>query len=276
MSGQPASRPRRQALIIGAITATVVALLVVVSVSVGGYPFTHSVCKVSNIAESGPTWVPLTLLNSPYGGSASVQASIPVGWFGSSPNSNPPQVISGSGTNGSIWGAFFEVNATLYRDGAQSVWGPGPANACSGSWSLTLESLTPSHGFQGELFTWSGAPEFGPNSTSDVSEPEQVHFYDGPGGNSSVFHNGFVGANQANLSTCNGLPMSISIRSSSLTTWINFNSGGSSTMEPASLPFEQSFEYNLPANFGTWQVDNLSASGGPGGGWAFNFLGPCS
>ncbi|MGC2034334.1 MAG: hypothetical protein WA761_02675 [Thermoplasmata archaeon] len=44
---------------------------------------------------------------------------------------------------------------------------------------------------------------------------------------------------------------------------------------PYVLPFTEQYTYTFPANFGTWQVDNLSAPGGPGGGWAFSYS-PCS
>jgi len=40
--------------------------------------------------------------------------------------------------------------------------------------------------------------------------------------------------------------------------------------------YTATWSYWFPPDFGTWQIDNLSAPGGPGGGWAFNFVGHCS
>jgi hypothetical protein len=43
-----------------------------------------------------------------------------------------------------------------------------------------------------------------------------------------------------------------------------------------SLPFQQSFHYEFGPNSGFWAIQNLSAPGGPGGGWAFDLQQPCS
>lgn len=132
-----------------------------------------------------------------------------------------------------------------------------------------------------------GCEILGPGNQSDSSEPAQfnISIWGGPGSSgvtSVIYHNGFYFPNAPDVSTCGGLSVTLRIGSSWLDLQVPFVSDGHvqvvNIISPGGFGYDQftaNFSYTFPANFGTWAVDNLSAAGGPGGGWAFNFLGPC-
>jgi hypothetical protein len=55
---------------------------------------------------------------------------------------------------------------------------------------------------------------------------------------------------------------------------IPFPYDGSIRVVNATVTVTADFEYTFPSDSGVWGVDNLSAPGGPGGGWAFSYT-PC-
>jgi hypothetical protein len=266
---------RRNRLLLSVAAIAIVVTLLVPTLVWGWSVLAHSTCGTSRAGPNEVLWVPLSVLNSPYGGSGRVVANIPPAEFGPAPINNPPTLLEGAIQNGSVWGAFFQVNASLLSSDSNLAVGPGDESGCSATVSVSLVSVTPAQGYQGGLFTWPGAPIFGPNSSTDRYEPTQINFTPGSGGSSSKIENGFAAANHANVSTC-GLPeTTLSMTSSFLTTWVTFRTGGTNQTVAVVFPFVQSFEYEFPENYGTWQVDNLSAPGGPGGGWAFSYS-PCA
>jgi len=68
--------------------------------------------------------------------------------------------------------------------------------------------------------------------------------------------------------------MSLPVRTLGLSVSFRIDLGNQSFWIATELPFTEQYHYSFPANFGTWQVDNLSAPGGSGGGWAFSYS-PC-
>lgn len=117
----------------------------------------------------------------------------------------------------------------------------------------------------------------GPNNTSDSNEPHTATLptLENGGGQSPRFNASYLLPNEPAIATCSrgaqSLPLVISDR---LT--IDFPAAPDL---PSSLwytlTFVQTFHYLFPSDFGTWQIDNLSTPGGPGGGWAFSYS-PCS
>lgn len=217
------------------------------------------------------SWIPAVLVNSPFGGTGTG-----VGWFPwTFPgvwNGPPPppgnNLKIGVGidlTNGTAGAALFEVNLSFYRIGNESVFGPGANVRCTSQFRVvplapyqygTATRLTPK-----------------PSNTSDFGEPTNVIT---PNGNSSPsFENSYISANSPSVSTCGGPPfMRPMIISSRLTLDFPVEIDGRNYTVPYDLPVEQLFNYTFPANFGTWQIDNLSTPGERGGGWAFSYS-PC-
>ena len=262
---------RQRTALIGTIAAIVVVVISGMTFIAPWAPMAHITCGRGTQISQETTWVPVSLLNAPYGGRASVNSTLPRDMFG---NPQAPNIVGQSDLlNGSIWGTFFKVNLTVYSTGNLTVWGPGSNNRCPQPFQVVVGSSGDS--FQGALFLWPGAPLFGPNSTSDIDEPEMLNFSAAPGDSSTIFWNGFYSANSFSVSTCGaGAAISL-VHSNFLDVGVPVRWDGQQFIVTVTLPVVQDFTYRFPANFGTWQVDNLSAPGGPGGGWAFAYS-PCS
>ena len=261
---------RQRAEFIGAIAAVVVVAVSGMTFIAPWAPMAHITCERESQLSERTTWMPVSLLNAPYGGRASVGATYPQDMFGNP--ENPNYVGQDDLLNGSIWGTFFKVNLTIYSTVNMTVWGPGSSNRCSQLFQTV--AISSGDSFEGTLFSWPGAPLFGPNSTSDINEPEMLNFSAAPGDSSTIFWNGFHSANSPSVSTCGGGAETAFVRSNLLKTGVPFRWNGQQFTVTMTLPVVQDFTYRFPANFGTWQIDNLSASGGPGGGWAFAYS-PC-
>jgi hypothetical protein len=117
------------------------------------------------------------------------------------------------------------------------------------------------------------------NNLSDQGEASSVLFtpYGGYASLPVLFNNGFTIANHVAISTCDTSAKSVPLpgNSATLKVRVQFTSNSLNRTAPMVLPFVESYDYFFPANFGSWQIDNLSAPGGPGGGWAFSYS-PCS
>jgi hypothetical protein len=87
------------------------------------------------------------------------------------------------------------------------------------------------------------------------------------------YNNSYYSATST-ISTCGVGEVVRSVRSNHVDLRLFFQLNG--TSRRLLVPFETStnYTYFFPANTGIWKVDNLSAPGGPGGGWAFSFT-PC-
>lgn len=264
MSSQPRRRqPRTQrvAAILGAIVGT--ALSVGAFSTSGGDFFSHVACATSGPPTAFRAYVPTVMVNSPYGGAGWANATVQPGPF-----SNPPGFGNGyeiGSANGSaVWDGFgAEFNVTTLEN--LSSAGLGLDTPC-----LDPYQIAPS--FWGDSIL--DAPLLGKGNTTDASEPTTLGLTISPYGEQLVISNGFTVANHAPVSTCGAGPASHWANSTVVNTLVPITLGGRLTYQKLALPFLESFRYAFPADFGTWQVDNLSAPGGPGGGWAFSYS-PC-
>jgi len=270
-------RPSRRSL--GIVVSIIVAVGVVLSVlaltTVGGLlSLRHSTCQASGSMVTQQVWLPLSLLNSPFHGLAFVNSTVPRGLLYGPPGGPPPNLVGGGVPNGTVWGGFAKVSATIQPVKNSTVWGPGSNSECSRAFEIELPFFVSGGYFTGGIFLWPGAPEFGPGP-SDYQEPRMVNFSGALNDSSVWFDNGFTSSNAVNVSTCGGSVKSVTVTATALTVWIPFTVRGQNYSLPLVIPFVQTFHYIFPASTGIWQVDNLSAPGGPGGGWAFSYS-PCA
>lgn len=267
---------KRKRAIVGGILALVVALVLLLAPILGSWgPLYHWSCGGGAQATVIPdSYIPAVLVNSPFGGSGWGNGTIPVNFPGAwrGPPDGVTKVEYGTGAlRGQALGAFFSVNISVIDTQNVTVFGPGTNSRCSQAFSIQFEP--PSD------YIEIGGAMLGPNNTSDVNEPHFALFEQGspnPPLRSLLFNNSFSAANQPNVTTCGRQAEWLSLTSSSsLQTWLLLTVDGKNYSIPYEFTFVQTFHYSFPADFGTWQIDNLSAPGGPGGGWAFSYS-PCS
>lgn len=241
----------------GSIAIGVALGLLVVSFGVTGRadPLYHTQCSKDLLASEPSRWMPAAFVNSPYGGSAQVWAH-------------------GDGTgalNGTSVALMMEAGGVdLYRTWNSSVLGVGPNIPCQGSYQVALVTED-FYGITDGLIQK-------PSSLSDSGESGSFAVYNETSNLSAVVYlnNGFTLANDPNVSTCAGLPVTKNVSTTHVSIGIPFEVSGLTVVGPFDVPWMESYTYHFPANYGTWAVENLSAPGGPGGGWAFAFLGTCS
>lgn len=253
---------RRIGLTVGPVLGVVVVVLLVASTWLTGWGvFFHWSCASGKTVDSQVEWVPFILLNAPFGGNVSGLASIPSGFIGNW----PPITAEGAGIrNGSFGGLFHRLIVNVSEDANETVWGPGASVRCGQSFAVSL--VFDYDTYSGMMGNW--------GNWSDSNEPHTFVLATGNGESSAYFDNGFTIANAKSVSTCNSSQESLPVRSTGFNIWLSFAIEGKPTSVPYLLPFPLVYHYYFPANFGTWQVDNLSAPGGPGGGWAFSYA-PC-
>lgn len=253
---------RRRALVWGTTAGCVVALILVLPPLFAGWaPVLHRTCKTGTIAADEPFWIPAILVNAPYEGNVSGNASIPPGFIVDGQGFGSTDGMPAS--NGSVGGVFFHVWLALFSLVNTTVWGPGSNVACSHPFSMT--ATTDFNGSQ----VYSGILG-NQGNLSDSAEPHSYNLTAPPGGSTVYFDNGFVSANTQDISTCGGPAKSVPVNSPEFTVWVPFAIGNRTAIVPYEIPFDQMFHYRFPSN-GTWAIDNLSAPGGPGGGWAFSY-----
>lgn len=203
------------------------------------------------VAIVNDTETPAVLLNSP--------------WDASRADSSTANLRLGNGTvetffawNGSVWGAYNVTNWTV-RIGIETR-SNGPS--CSSTFFLSREqpgggvALTP-----GFYMNDSQEPGY-----IRVGNPLTIPVYYWNG----YYHQTFQ------VSTCGSGPVFRNLTSDRITVGVPFTYHGVNETVNVTLPALNSYGYVFPADGGTWAVDNLSAPGGPGGGWAFSYLGPCN
>ena len=246
------------------ITVAVVTAVFLPTILGGWAPVLHYTCVDGKLVVGDLfVWLPAILINSPYGGRGLGVATLPNGtqW-------GPFNLYSVGAANGSAnWGGFGAyVNITQLVN--QTVWGPGPNVRCG-------EGYTVSARYEGGIYLGGGLLPNG--SQSDLQEPTLLGFTPHPLGQANVsVDNAFHSANAPDVSTCSGSSLAPpAVHSAGFVIRVPVTPNQVGPLAEYSLPFVGLFHYWFPANFGTWQVDNLSAPGGPGGGWAFNYLGPC-
>ena len=266
-------RSRRNQALIGVVAVAGVLLLLLPTVLLGWAPVLHWTCVYQDRVAEGVTFVPAVLVNSPFGGNATGRGTIPPYFPGSLGYPTLGSFQTSFAENGTASGTFNSVNVSVFKGRSELALGPGLNSPCSQSFSV-VPTQPP---FLGTYAGW----QLGlASNLTDKGEGSSVSFssFGGYRVLPLYFNNSFSVASGANISTCNAPSRSVALtaNSDSLSVSIGFSLDGRNETAPMTLPFVQSYLYWFPANFGTWQVDNLSAPGGPGGGWAFNYLGPCA
>ena len=260
--GKPRRRWKRWTAIAG-IAAVVLIVGLALPTWVGGWaPLAHWTCQPGSQVLNQSAQIPAQLLNAPFGGRVWANVTTPPGLI-----LRGTSIETGLGTsdsNGGVDWNGFQANVTVSTVENETAWGPGSNVRCTQPFEVNLIA-------NGDVST--GIAILGPGNISDQHEPNVLF----PGyANTIYFSNGFQAANSENISTCGGPAQSLPLVTSNyLTLWAHFASGGQNYTIPFTLHLvESQFHYWFPANFGMWQVDNLSAPGGPGGGWAFSYS-PC-
>lgn len=263
-------KPRRAFLATAGAAIGIVVVLVSISVVDGSPVFwEHYGCVRGELLASQYNWTPVALTNAPYGGAVFSHVANAYGG------------VEGGFYNGSVLVDFFQLEWNLSSVDRVLVSGPGPRQHCP------TYDVTGAHGFA----PWaqsSGGGIFllGPGNTSDVGVPTQFNFSAGGEGLTSViFHDAFVAPNDASVSTCGRGAAEVNVSSRHLDVQIPFQTAHGRVLIDAtayglgvySAPgFVSNFTYSFPADFGTWQVDNLTL--GPnasGSGLAFSYA-PCT
>jgi len=250
MSRPPASRI--WVIVGGVIVGT---LLVLPAISGRIDPFVHTQCEKQLVATEVDRWIPAALVNSPYGGWGYGQGH---GWGAT--------VLNGTAAALMLEGS----EAELFTTHNASLAGVGPDSPCTGRYLASLPDQNYYGGTAGFI-----------NKTSNLTDRGEAGTFDVYGDASNLskvvyFSNAFDSANAPNVTTCGGGRTVRSVLTYHDSIDLPFDVNGTQFIAPYELTWAQNFTYEFPANFGTWAVDDLSAAGGPGGGWAFDFLGACS
>jgi len=273
---RPTTRRRRRLLFVlpPALGACVVIAIFVSPGLTGVGLVSHSTCVRGPLAGFQSNYfLPAVLVNSPYGGSAwgngTIPVSFPGAWSGPPPEGVNAVGFGAGAQNGGSLGAFFTVNLSVYSLRNSTEIGPGNNLRCSQAYSIQFANPI--------TLTEAGGQMLGQNNTTDASGSPYAYI----GGevnasNSPFFNNSFSSENGPAVTTCGGPVKSLPlVEPDYLRLLFPLRVGLATSWIPFQLTFVQTFHYVFPANFGTWEVDNLSAQGGPGGGWAFSFS-PCS
>jgi hypothetical protein len=269
------SKLRHPSPLLVAATAGSVALVLVLAYTVPlpWSPLVHWECREGGEAANlTGLFIPAVLVNSPYGGggwgNGTFPATFPGVWSGPVPPSVKAVSLGTGALNGSALGTFFEVNASAFPETNTTVWGPGANSRCHAAYAMDV--LNPPSNAE------VGVGVLGANSTSDAGEPSHGSIIDQPGAALASFDNAFVTANRPAISTCGGAAVSIpSVESDYLEVSVNFTTTGKTIEVAYTISVQESYHYWFPPNYGTWEIDDLSAPGGPGGGWAFAYA-PCA
>lgn len=259
-------------MVAGVVLAAVVLFSSLALVGAGWAPLVHWSCEAQGIVAVGSeVMVPAVLVNSPYLGSAFGLAVAPESFPGMQ-GFGPPGSSVGLGVNASLGGAggaFFLVNVSVYHVADALAVGPGTNARCDGPLRAVLSSAP-----RTALY---GTPVPVPSNESDVHEAAFLAHPMHPSGGTVVafFNNSFWTANRPSVSTCGDTSgITTSTVGTGLTLGFNATWQGTNYVVPYHFPFALNFTYHFPANAGIWQVDDLGAPGGPGGGWAFQYQ-PC-
>jgi hypothetical protein len=259
--------PRRWRVVAIPMIAVLVFAALVIPGFVGGWaPLFHSACTIGKTVIREQLYAPAILANSPYGGLVFDNGTLPASLPGAPGYPNAFSTLGAPAWNGTAAGAFFAVNLTIYQSENVTAWGPGANSHCNQPYLFEYDPPNVSGGGGGVAFGPIPTPSHLSDNGEATSEDMALRTF--------IFSNGFTSSNAPNITTCGGAGQSLSIGSPSFTVRAPLELTGENTSASVILPFPGSFHYVFPANFGIWQVDNLSAPGGPGGGWAFSYS-PC-
>jgi hypothetical protein len=267
------SRRRKVSVFTTVAACAVVAGLFLPTAITTWAPAVHLTCQRGTEAgELANYYIPAVLVNSPYGGSAWGNGTIPSASPLAARRASPPVTAIAFGTgslNGETESAFFTLNVSFDRLSNSTQLGPGPNNRCSQPFGVSFAAPS--------IYAEVGASIQGPNNTTDLNEPHVAILFKGTldAFPSLLFDNSYTASNAPPVSTCGRPSQSLPLVAvGHLQVWFPVTIEGANYTIPYELSIVQTFHYIFPANFGTWQVDNLSAPGGPGGGWAFSYS-PC-
>ena len=212
----------------------------------------QSTClKGPELASANPMLTPLLLVNSPYQGNSTGTVSI----------LNDTWNVTLGSRNGSTWGYFEHFGWSVFREESQ----PGSPTNCSARLDVvhsddetaTIFSLV--NGTTGNFSNDSEVPNV--VSTSWTAAP-------------TTFADGFQRLTET-ISTCGSGARVRHVTSHHIDIGLELHATGLPRVLNVTVNVTTWYVYTFPANTGVWEVDNLSAPGGPGGGWAFSYA-PCS
>ena len=240
-----------------AVSSLVAGVLLVILVLGLTYTSPGRACEPGRtVAVQNGTATPLLLVNSPY--------NAPYGDFstGTLPVENGSLNLTlGGSYNGSVWGYFERTDWTV----KVGVGTDGPNVACNQKFYLI-----PNNNVTSTIAPVSNQSVY--NFVNDSEVPTSVQFNSS---NAPVYFDDRFSVTTNAVSTC-GVATSVrGLTSTHITIGIGFQYGGTSHILNTVENITTHYRYVFPADGGVWDVDNLSAPGGPGGGWAFSYS-PCS
>ena len=234
-------------------------------------PVFHTDCVQGARLSEEYVLLPTVLVNSPFGGKAWGTTTFPANFPGT--GLSEPNSLTVPATNGTTSVALMGDNLSVFRMELQTVPGPGPNTRCADSYRVVVDSPPID-----SVAAW-GIPN--PTNQSNAGQATTLNLSARFWGSPAVptFQNGFYSSNEPPISTCgisSALVLNDTAPVTGMTLGVPAGLGGAPPTMNYTPPFSLSFSYVFPPNFGTWEVDNLAAPGGPGGGWAFNFVGTCA
>jgi hypothetical protein len=238
------------------ISATAIGLLL----AVASLAFTFPAISIKScvpgrtVSVVNGTYSPLLLLNSPYATPYSDPSN------GSVLVYNGSKSVGFTAYNGSTWG-YFERMDWFVKIGQGSA---GDEPLCSSlfypvasdDWTSSIQVL-----YNNSIS----------NFVNDSMVPDHVQTNTSGG---PVYFNDRFSKASITISTCGAVTAIRGLTSTHITVGIPFVYQGVSHVAYTILDITTHYRYVFPANGGIWAVDNLSAPGGPGGGWAFSYS-PC-
>jgi hypothetical protein len=245
------------------ITAVVVGIVVGATIVFASLPksMTNQACQpgaVVAIVTDAAT--PETLLNSPFEANRS-------DWSTGSTYQGNGTYATDYAWNGSVWGSFLFANWTIRVGQGLSTGAVACTQLFFASEGVPYSGGTVPLGNVSGYVNDSGEPGFWQINDSSSGGPVS--------GGPIYYQNGFY-RETTQISTCGLATVSRTAVSNQFVVGVPFTYQGESHVVNATLFEQTSYHYEFPANDGTWAIDNLSAPGGPGGGWAFSYLGPCT
>jgi len=254
----------RERLAFASAGVVIGALIVVGTISASGFGLqSHTSCVRGPIVADENLWTPFALANSPYLGWTGWNASFSLIDAAGPANYTLTDGFLGRGNLST--GYFQTQNWSVSTQTNQSTMGPGRNQPCSAGFVAMISPPNFSSASD-------GPPLQGPGNTSNLGEPAT---FSPDGRPAAVFDNGFVSANQPQISTCGGPSKEVNFNSSSFDISISVNSTSGPLSIAISISSIERFTYFFPANDGTWLVDDLQENAGlRGPGLAFSWQ-PC-
>jgi hypothetical protein len=230
-------------------------LAVAIPLPIASFGVFSSECGPGPVVATLPlSFTPRVIADSPLFGTASGSLTIHNG-------STTYQTTFRGAENGTVWIYFGLENWTVTANTAKAGNLGGCSSAYLASVQDTGDSVIGPIPAQGVNFTNdSQAPTF---SGSNLTGAPIIYYYAG-------FY-----AQSRTLSTCGSGTVNLTTSSNYLRVGLGFEAGGEWHILNETLDLQTEYSYEFLGNSGTWGIDNLSAPGGPGGGWSFSYLGGC-